>query len=122
MLYGTLVVTLWEMLWRLTNCHFFIITITAKQNCLPMLLLKLVMLVMNECLVRCVQDINESMVKCRDSMRCQICADADVDTAFVPCGHVVCCGSCAPRLDLCPLCKLVITHRLKVFLPCQRQQ
>jgi len=64
------------------------------------------------------QDVHESEVKCNDSLRCQICTDADVDVAFVPCGHVMCCSDCSARLDVCPLCKAGVSQRLKIFLPC----
>ncbi len=43
--------------------------------------------------------------------------DADIDTAFCPCGHLVCCSGCAERLDCCPLCRSEITQIQHIFLP-----
>ena len=48
---------------------------------------------------------------------CRVCMDADTDTAFCPCGHLVCCSSCAERLDTCPMCRSQITQMQHIFLP-----
>lgn len=53
----------------------------------------------------------------RESLTCRVCVDADIDAAFVPCGHVVCCTACAQRLDCCPVCKGAIDLVQSVFLP-----
>ena len=37
--------------------------------------------------------------------------------AFVPCGHVACCGTCAQQVGACPLCKQGIRQRVPIFLP-----
>ena len=48
---------------------------------------------------------------------CRVCMDADIDTAFCPCGHLVCCSSCSDRLDSCPMCRSQITQMQHIFLP-----
>jgi E3 ubiquitin-protein ligase MYLIP len=55
-----------------------------------------------------------------DRLACHICIDADINVAFVPCGHIVCCAACAKRLDCCPLCKCSIDLAQPVFLPYTR--
>jgi E3 ubiquitin-protein ligase MYLIP len=63
------------------------------------------------------QDLRDTVQHFQDSITCQMCIDSKIDTALVPCGHVMCCAACAVRLDVCPLCKVAITQRLKIFLP-----
>ena len=39
---------------------------------------------------------------------CILCYDAQVEVAFVPCGHANCCQKCADKLkpkDMCPICR-----------------
>ncbi|KAL8583259.1 hypothetical protein ACOMHN_043094 [Nucella lapillus] len=45
---------------------------------------------------------NESML---DSRRCKICLEALLGVLFLPCGHLVSCGTCAPALTSCPVCR-----------------
>lgn len=55
----------------------------------------------------------------QDARICQICMDAEVATAFCPCGHVVCCVECSAMCKECPLCRSQITYSQRVFFPCQ---
>jgi len=52
-----------------------------------------------------------------DSLLCRCCIDKEVNTAFFPCRHVVCCSECAPLCDTCPLCRSPVESREKIFLP-----
>jgi hypothetical protein len=45
---------------------------------------------------------------------CRICFDTQVDTALVPCGHVLCNG-CAQRVRTCPFCNAMFTARQPVY-------
>jgi hypothetical protein len=46
---------------------------------------------------------------------CVVCQDTPKNTAFQPCGHYVCCASCALEMKLCPICRRNISSRLKIF-------
>lgn len=52
-----------------------------------------------------------------NSNKCQICCVNKYNTSFVPCGHVFSCDICAASLKRCPLCRVRISHVLKIFLP-----
>jgi len=41
--------------------------------------------------------------------------DEDMAIAFVPCGHLVTCFSCAAALDNCPLCRKKIKGTVRIF-------
>ena len=43
--------------------------------------------------------------KQRADDECKICFDKDIDSVFVPCGHVLACFSCAISVKKCPICK-----------------
>lgn len=47
---------------------------------------------------------------------CKVCLDKDVNTVFLPCGHLVTCQDCAPRLRDCPVCRTYIRGTVKTFL------
>ena len=46
---------------------------------------------------------------------CKICMDAEMDTLFLPCGHLCSCGRCAKKLRECPVCKKRIRILQKIF-------
>lgn len=46
---------------------------------------------------------------------CVVCMEKPRDTAFIPCGHAICCSACATSLRNCPSCRGQITGRLRVF-------
>ncbi|KAF5296136.1 hypothetical protein FQR65_LT10306 [Abscondita terminalis] len=60
---------------------------------------------------------HERLTKIMDAMTCKICMDSPIDTAFLPCAHVVACSSCAARCERCPLCRADIAQPQKIYLP-----
>ena len=57
------------------------------------------------------------LMKISESFVCRVCADNDVNTVFVPCGHIVCCQTCSSQMDCCPVCKCHVQTTQTVFLP-----
>ncbi|XP_053681204.1 E3 ubiquitin-protein ligase MYLIP [Anopheles nili] len=53
----------------------------------------------------------------KDAITCPICADGEIDTAFLPCRHMTTCRACAEKCDRCPLCRGNIENIIKIFLP-----
>lgn len=51
-----------------------------------------------------------------DARTCKVCMDAEVNTVFLPCGHLVCCDRCAPLLRDCPICRTYVRGTVKTFL------
>ena len=63
--------------------------------------------------------------KLNDQNICKLCMENKLDTAFLPCGHVVCCQGCAndtmarPGQDgvaTCPICRAGLQDKIKVYL------
>ena len=52
-----------------------------------------------------------------ERLNCAVCLVEQRAVAYVPCGHVACCRTCAPKMDTCPLCKAVVRTRVPVYLP-----
>ena len=50
------------------------------------------------------------------NVECKICMDAEVNVVFLPCGHLVCCSSCAPALKNCPICRGLIRGTVNAIL------
>ena len=48
--------------------------------------------------------------------KCKVCLDNNIDSVFLPCGHLVVCTNCAPSLDMCPVCRRKINETIKVFM------
>ena len=52
----------------------------------------------------------------RGTPECVLCMDASVTRVFIPCGHACACRSCSKRCRRCPICRMVVTHRQRLFL------
>lgn len=52
-----------------------------------------------------------------EAWTCKICMDNVINTMFSPCGHVMCCKTCADKCERCPLCRADIVTVNKIFLP-----
>ena len=64
-----------------------------------------------------VAQLQEQLTKMEDSLKCKICMDAQIDTVFCPCGHMVSCNVCAANIELCPICRAQIQNAQHVFFP-----
>lgn len=50
-----------------------------------------------------------------EKRNCMMCKEPDKDCLLQPCKHNVVCEKCAKSLKECPLCKLKITDRIKIY-------
>lgn len=60
--------------------------------------------------------LEETLEEIVDSLTCQVCADSELNTALVPCGHLLC-DDCAKRLEECPMCRTQVSARQRVYYP-----
>ena len=49
-------------------------------------------------------------------LQCAVCMEAERDTLFVPCNHVVACAGCAARVQTCPVCRAAIGSKLPLTM------
>ncbi|XP_051872853.1 E3 ubiquitin-protein ligase MYLIP-A isoform X1 [Pristis pectinata] len=63
------------------------------------------------------QILQEKLRKLKEALLCMVCCGEEINTAFCPCGHMVCCDTCASQLQACPVCRSEIDHVQHVFLP-----
>ncbi|XP_064204254.1 E3 ubiquitin-protein ligase MYLIP-A [Anguilla rostrata] len=61
--------------------------------------------------------LQEKLQKLREALLCVLCCEEEIDSAFCPCGHMVCCRTCAAQLQLCPVCRSEVEHVQHVYLP-----
>ena len=47
---------------------------------------------------------------------CKVCRREDSCMVFVPCGHLVCCQQCGERATRCPVCRMVISEKIRSFI------
>lgn len=52
----------------------------------------------------------------KDARLCKICMELEVNTVFLPCGHLIACNICSPKVRNCPLCRTFIRGTVKTFL------
>lgn len=52
----------------------------------------------------------------REERECKICLTREVGVVFCPCGHLVSCVQCAPAIYNCPVCRALITGRIRTYL------
>ena len=50
-------------------------------------------------------------------LTCKICFSAVVGIILLPCGHLVCCISCAPVMVDCPICRKTVNGTVQAFMP-----
>ncbi|XP_067046975.1 ankyrin-3-like isoform X2 [Acropora muricata] len=50
----------------------------------------------------------------RDRLTCRICEENEAVVTFKPCGHIILCTECAPRLKRCLECKTQITGKARI--------
>lgn len=48
---------------------------------------------------------------------CWLCITRPPDVALLPCGHLVVCNACAPRVVLCPKCISFVDKHIQVYIP-----
>ncbi|GAB2269085.1 hypothetical protein Dimus_004015 [Dionaea muscipula] len=65
-------------------------------------------------------DVDEDVGDIPDGQLCVVCLTRRRRSAFVPCGHRVCCQVCAlsierNRTPKCPVCRLVINGSIRIF-------
>eukprot|EP00397_Hematodinium_sp_SG-2012_P034167 GEMP01036604.1.p1 GENE.GEMP01036604.1~~GEMP01036604.1.p1 ORF type:complete len:441 (+),score=127.00 GEMP01036604.1:356-1678(+) len=46
---------------------------------------------------------------------CKICFTRPLESLFVPCGHFVCCARCANEVAECPICRVSVNGRQRVY-------
>ncbi|XP_053822108.1 E3 ubiquitin-protein ligase MYLIP isoform X2 [Vidua macroura] len=61
--------------------------------------------------------LQEKLRKLKESMLCMVCCEEEINSTFCPCGHTVCCKSCASQLQSCPVCRSRVEHVQHVYLP-----
>lgn len=47
--------------------------------------------------------LQERLQKLREALLCMLCCEEEIDAAFCPCGHMVCCQGCANQLQVSAL-------------------
>jgi hypothetical protein len=50
-----------------------------------------------------------------ESHECVVCMDRGKTTAFVPCGHLCVCETCAEACDICPMCRTVPQTKMRIW-------
>ncbi|KAL7829295.1 hypothetical protein AOLI_G00301800 [Acnodon oligacanthus] len=61
--------------------------------------------------------LQEKLQKLREALLCMLCCEEEIDAAFCPCGHMVCCQNCAKQLQSCPVCRSEVEHVQHIYLP-----
>lgn len=59
------------------------------------------------------EKIKKEMDDLQEMFTCKICLDEKVSITFIPCGHLVSCNDCSPKLKKCPLCRTFIKSTIK---------
>ena len=53
-----------------------------------------------------VQQLQREVSELRDQRQCKVCQDGEINLAFLPCGHLVCCDICSQAVSRCPICRV----------------
>lgn len=63
----------------------------------------------------------EMMQRITETLTCCVCMDADKDTVLMPCKHLCVCESCSHDIRTCPLCRVEVTDKIRVWTGMERQ-
>ncbi|XP_077982701.1 E3 ubiquitin-protein ligase MYLIP-like [Glandiceps talaboti] len=61
-------------------------------------------------------EIRKELHNLEESLNCKICMDKKMNTAFCPCGHMVCCRKCASQCTECPVCRSEIKWLQTIYM------
>ncbi|MBN3295354.1 E3 ubiquitin-protein ligase MYLIP [Amia ocellicauda] len=61
--------------------------------------------------------LQEKLQRLKEALLCMLCCEEEINSTFCPCGHMVCCQSCAAHLQCCPVCRSDVEHVQHVYLP-----
>ncbi|XP_075441772.1 E3 ubiquitin-protein ligase MYLIP [Ascaphus truei] len=61
--------------------------------------------------------LQDKLRKLKEALLCMLCCEEEINSAFCPCGHMVCCEGCATQLQSCPVCRASVKHVQHVYLP-----
>jgi hypothetical protein len=61
------------------------------------------------------EGITKWKVSDEDLNLCRICFEAEMDAAFIRCGHMTACEECARQVKDCPVCRRPIDAVLKIW-------
>lgn len=58
----------------------------------------------------------EENAKLKNDRICKVCMEKEINTVFLPCGHLVCCEMCTPMIRECCICRVFIRGTVKTYL------
>ncbi|XP_030069123.1 baculoviral IAP repeat-containing protein 7 [Microcaecilia unicolor] len=58
----------------------------------------------------------EQLQRLQEARTCKVCMDSSVSIVFIPCGHLVVCAECSPKLQHCPVCRATICDTVRTFM------
>ena len=70
----------------------------------------------NENLKKSQQLIEKEIQNLKESNFCKICVNNEINTVFLPCGHLVTCNACALSLKNCPMCRKNINDKIRIYM------
>ena len=51
-----------------------------------------------------------------EARECAICWEEEMNTAVMPCGHLVACEGCARQVEQCPVCRRGVSGVLRIWV------
>ncbi|XP_060588222.1 baculoviral IAP repeat-containing protein 2-like [Ruditapes philippinarum] len=60
--------------------------------------------------------LQDEVVRLKREKVCKVCLEKDMCIVFLPCGHLVACDDCAPRVKKCPVCRAIIKGTARTYL------
>ena len=50
-----------------------------------------------------------------EEKRCKVCRTRNAQVVILPCGHLCCCLQCSTEIQFCPVCKVKVNEKIRVY-------
>ena len=63
-----------------------------------------------------IEELEKENRRLKEDRICKICMSNEVGIVFLPCGHLISCLNCSPKVKDCPLCRQFIKGKQKTYM------
>ena len=63
-----------------------------------------------------IEELEKENRRLKEDRICKICMSNKVGVVFLPCGNLISCVNCSPKVKDCPFCRQFIKGKVKTYM------